>query len=51
MTWYDACQILSYMGWFKNSDTYQAYKKYIEPNVSIKLCKKMISNHSKKQKE
>lgn len=51
MTWYDACQILSYMGWFKNSDTYKAYKKYIEPNVSIKLCKKMISNHSKKQKE
>lgn len=51
ITWYDSCQLLSYMGWFKATNTYKAFKKYIEPNVKIKLCKKLISNHFKKRKE
>lgn len=51
ITWYDASQIMSYIGWFKHTDTYKAFKKYIEPNINLKLCKKMISNHSKKRKE
>jgi len=51
ITWYDACQLISYMGWFKCTNTYKAFKKYIEPCISIKLCKKMIRNHFKKRKE
>lgn len=49
LTWYDASQILSYLGWFKATNTYQAYKKYVEPNVNIKQCKKIISHHYKKK--
>ncbi len=45
ITWFDACQMLSYLGWFKPTATHGAYKKYIEPFVNIKVCKKIISNH------
>lgn len=51
INWRDACQLLSYMGWFYPTDTFKAYKKYIEPMVSIDLCKKIMSNHDKKKKE
>lgn len=51
ISWYDASQILSYLGWFRHTNTYGAFKKYIVPNVNIKQCKKLISNHSKKAKE
>lgn len=49
LTWYDACQMISYAGWFYPTDTHNAYKKYIESNISIKLCKKLVSNHFKKK--
>lgn len=49
--WRDACQLLSYMGWFYPTDTFQAYKRYIEPLVSVDLCKKIMSKHDKKLKE
>lgn len=49
LTWYDACQMISYAGWFYPTDTHEAYKKHIESNVSIKLCKKLVSNHFKKK--
>lgn len=51
VTWYDSCQILSYIGWFKNTNTYRAYLKYIKSCINVGLCKKMISNHFKKRKE
>ena len=47
ITWFDACQIVSYMGWFYSTNAYMAYKKYIEPFVSVKQCKKIISKHNK----
>ncbi len=49
ITWYDACQIVSYLGWFYVTDTYGAYKKYIAPYVSVNKCKKVISNHYKEK--
>ena len=49
LTWYDACQMLSYAGWFYATDTHNAYKKYIESNVNIQVCKKLVSNHFKKK--
>lgn len=49
ITWYSACQMVSYAGMFKNTNTHEAYNKYIKANVDIKLCKKIISKHFKKQ--
>ena len=50
ISWFDACRIISYMGWFCPTDTFGAYKKYISPFVQIEACKKIISKHSKKEK-
>ena len=47
LTWYDACQVLSYMGYFKHSDTWLIREKYIAKKISIKACKSVISKHSK----
>jgi len=43
ITWFDACQILSYMGWFKRTKTHGVYKKFIAPNINIAKCRKIIS--------
>ena len=51
ISWRDACQILSYMGWFYPTDTFKAYKKYIEPNINIDVCKKIVSKHNKKEQD
>lgn len=48
LTWYDGCQILSYMGYFKQSNTWKIRQKYITNKISLKACKKVISTHSKK---
>lgn len=50
-TWYDANQVLSYCSWFTKTDSYTAFEKYIKSNVDIKLCKKLVSNHAKKEKK
>src|SRR5574344_703928 len=42
ITWYDACQIVSYLGWFYNTDTYTAFIKYIKPFAKIETCKSII---------
>lgn len=47
ITWYDACQVLSYMGYYKHADTWRIKEKYITPKISIKACKEVISKHSK----
>lgn len=51
ISWYDGCRILSYMGWFTPTDTYYAYKKYIEPRINTKACRKVISKHFRKEKK
>lgn len=47
ITWYDGCQVISYMGYFKHSDTYKIREKYVASKISVKACKKLISKHSK----
>lgn len=47
VTWYDACQLLSYMGWFKRTKTHGVYEKFIAPNVSVAKCRKIISARQK----
>lgn len=51
ITWYDATVMLSYMGWFTHTDTYDYYLKYIKPNVNVKKLKKIISKHQRKENE
>lgn len=40
ISWYNATVMLSYLGWFKHTDTYEYYLKYIKPNVKVKKLKK-----------
>lgn len=47
LTWYDACQVLSYLGYFKHSDTWSCREKYISNKISTKACKRVVSKHSK----
>lgn len=46
-TYYDASQILSYMGWFKSTKTYQIFRRTIAKMVNIKTCKLLISRKNK----
>lgn len=48
-TIYDCRQILSALGWIKQTDTYGMYEKWIKPFVSFGKCKKRISNYDKKR--
>ena len=45
ITWYDGCQIVSQQGWFKNTNTYNYYVKYIKPKININLCKQLMARH------
>ena len=45
---YTARQMLSYMGWFKCTDCYGAYLKYIKPNVSFRSLRHYVSRWDKK---
>jgi len=51
ITWYDASQFMSYMGWFKCTDTHDAYLKHIKPCLNIEACKKIISKRQQKINE
>lgn len=49
ITWRDACQLMSYMGWFYPTDTYRACLKHIKSKVNIPLCKSIISRKNRRQ--
>lgn len=44
-TIFDIRQMLSYLGWFKYTDSYNSYTKWIKPFIDVKKCKRRISNH------
>lgn len=48
LTWFDSSQILSYLGWFIHTDTYNVYKKFIRPYVNVSVCKKVLSIRQQK---
>lgn len=50
-TWYDATQMMSYMGWFKHTDTYGYFDKHIKSRVEIRTLKRLISRHQRKENE
>lgn len=45
MNWYIACKMVSFYGWFKDSNTYVYYNKYIADKAHIGTCKKVIKQH------
>ena len=49
VNWYDACSMISSMGYIKCTDTYAAYEERIKPYVNIKSLKNKVSKHSKKE--
>lgn len=48
ITVYDARQMLAYLGWIKNTDSYGFYSKHISPYVNIGQLKKIVSRYDKK---
>ena len=51
ISWYNASVMLSYMGLFKHTDTYNYYTEYIKPKINIKKLKRIVSKHSRKENE
>lgn len=49
VNWYDACSMISCMGYFKHTDTYNMYLEWIKPYINIKSLKQKVSRHSKKK--
>ena len=43
-----AYKVISYKGWFNDTDTFMAYEKYIKQNVSVGKCRNLISKESKR---
>lgn len=46
--WYVAQQLLCYLGWFKHSNTWTAFKRYITDLVDVAALKKLVSAHQLK---
>jgi len=49
VNWYDACSMISSMGYIKCTDTYAVYEERIKPYINIKSLKNKVSKHSKKE--
>lgn len=48
LNWYECTQLLCYLGWFKYTDTYKVYERFIKPYVNIGECKKVVSLRQKR---
>lgn len=48
MNWYLASRMMSYIGWFKHTDTYTYYNTYIAPYAHTDVCRKYLRSHSHK---
>ncbi len=46
---HDAAQMLSYLGWFTPTDTYNYFRKYVTPYVNIRNLKKKVSRYARKE--
>lgn len=47
INWYISSKMVSYYGWFKDSDTYTYYNKYIANKAHIGVCKNVIRQHDR----
>lgn len=46
--WYDASSIVSRLSWFKGTNTFMYYMKYIRPLINISMLKSKISQYAKR---
>ena len=46
-SWYEASQMISYLGWFKSADMYGCYQRYIKDKVKVRDLKYKVSKHGK----
>lgn len=51
ITWVDAANILSRLGWIWHSDTYTYYERHIKPYIKVKVLKTLVSKHARKENE
>lgn len=49
-TIFDCRQMLSGLGWIKNTDTYNWYLQHIKPYISFRKCRKRISAYDRRQR-
>ena len=47
INWFNSCQIISQLGWFKDTDSYTYFLNYIKPKVKFNKCKRLIRKHYK----
>lgn len=40
ISWYDACQMMSYLGWFKSADMYNCFSTHIKPYINVRYLRK-----------
>ena len=50
-TIHDARQLMSWLGWIEWADAYRIYADFVAPHVTIKECKRYISQYDKIQRE
>lgn len=48
-TIYDCRQMLSYLGWFRCTDTYNAYRLWIKPYINIRILRQRISLYDRRK--
>ena len=46
-THYDASQMLSYLGWFKSTKTFEFFERTVAQMINLKACKLLISRKNK----
>ena len=46
---YECRQALSYLGWIKGSDTYNAYLRHVKPYINYQKIKRRISKYDKRK--
>lgn len=51
LTYNDACSMLSYMGWIKNTDSFKLFNDRIKPYINISQLKNIIRKEAKRQNE
>lgn len=51
LTWYNSCQMISYLGWFKQTDCYNVYLKWIKPYIVARKLKERVSAQQRRMND
>jgi hypothetical protein len=49
ISWYEASQMLSYMGTIQAADVYGFYERNIKDQIQVKRLKKIVSKHTRRE--